>query len=89
MFASRTSTVATASPYQGVADQNVPYQDVEEEFYPPDHHMHPSNRAVSAPDATPGAASADPQATADAPSAEPSRQGELDLTNNPEHTKAP
>jgi sec-independent protein translocase protein TatB len=55
------------------------YQDVEEEFYPPDHHMHPGNRAVdaSAPDVT----------VEDTPAAapgEPTRQGELDLTTKPE-----
>jgi sec-independent protein translocase protein TatB len=33
-----------------------PYaNDVEEEFYPPDHHMHPSNRAPSGPGEEPGA----------------------------------
>ncbi len=32
-----------------------PYtNDVEEEFYPPDHHMHPSNRAPAEPDAGSG-----------------------------------
>jgi hypothetical protein len=25
----------------------TPYQDVEEEFYPPDHHMHSANRAAA------------------------------------------
>ena len=25
----------------------TPYQDVEEEFYPPDHHMHSANRAAT------------------------------------------
>jgi len=32
-----------------------PYtNDVEEEFYPPDHHMHPSNQAPAEPDAESG-----------------------------------
>ena len=49
----------------------TPYQDVEEEFYPPDHHMHSANRAA--------AEAAPPDA----------RQGELDLTDNPDQPKAP
>ena len=61
-----------------------PYTDVEEEFYPPDHHMHPSNRGTGG-----GAAGTD-AAAPEAPAAgEPARQGELDLTNNPDQPKAP
>lgn len=37
---------ATVAPYTN---------DVEEEFYPPDHHMHPTNRAQAAADDQPGA----------------------------------
>jgi sec-independent protein translocase protein TatB len=43
----------------------------EEDFYPPDHHMHPSQRAES---------EAAPETP---PSADDSSQGELDLTNTP------
>ncbi len=65
----------TAQPTPG---QDVPYQDVEEEFYPPDHHMHAGNRAdVDA---------ATPHATAPA---DDGQQGELDLTDKPDQPKAP
>jgi Tat protein translocase TatB subunit len=51
---------ASASPVtpaaEPPADSAPPYRnDVEEEFYPPDHHMHSSNRAHSAPPDEPGA----------------------------------
>jgi Tat protein translocase TatB subunit len=63
------------------------YQDVQEEFYPPDHHMHPSNQATAAQDAgtasTPGAPATDTEQPA------ANVQAELDLTNNPETPKAP
>ena len=73
---------ATATPPPAPADAPPPqpqYKDVEEEFYPPDHHMHPSNRAST-------------DAAADAVGATPPNggvQAELDLTNNPEPPKAP
>jgi Tat protein translocase TatB subunit len=46
----------------------------EEEFYPPDHHMHSSNRGTHAAPA--------PESGSEAPTAppEPGRQAELDLT---------
>jgi sec-independent protein translocase protein TatB len=43
-----------------------PEPEPEEEFYPPDHHMHPAQRAADAP--------------ADQPAESPSGQAELDLT---------
>lgn len=70
------ATSAAAEPAPAAAApapyKDVPYRDVEEEFYPPDHHMHPDNRA-----------------SADAPPPGDTRQGELDLTNNPDRPKAP
>jgi sec-independent protein translocase protein TatB len=47
----------------------------DEEFYPPDHHMHPSQRVA-------GESAATPDASADPPAAGP--QGELDLTTPPD-----
>ena len=47
----------------------APPAETEEDFYPPDHHMHPSNRA---PDPDPRAGEAAPAETA--------TQAELDLT---------
>jgi Tat protein translocase TatB subunit len=55
------TTPASASPVttpaaEPPADSEPPYRnDVEEEFYPPDHHMHSSNRAHPAPSDEPGA----------------------------------
>jgi hypothetical protein len=51
---------ASGSPVTPAAEppteSQPPYRnDVEEEFYPPDHHMHPSNRAHSPPADEPGA----------------------------------
>ncbi|HEX6639386.1 MAG TPA: Sec-independent protein translocase protein TatB [Steroidobacteraceae bacterium] len=62
------------------------YRDVEEDFYPPDHHMHPANRAGEA--TAPGTA---PGSSADVPAegAAPARQGELDLTTDAGPPKAP
>ena len=53
---SATATPSTGSSAPASAPVTPPYKDVEEEFYPPDHHMHPSQRAASAPpaDATQG-----------------------------------
>lgn len=39
-------SAATAEPAPS-PPQPPPYQDVEENFYPPDHHMHPDHRAES------------------------------------------
>jgi sec-independent protein translocase protein TatB len=58
-----------SQPPQAPQPYVPPYAEhTEEEFYPPDHHMHPSNRAA---DAVPPAA--------EPPSGE-GAQGELDLT---------
>ena len=74
---SKPSAAPPPSPAPTPA-QPPQYQDVEEEFYPPDHHMHASNRAqhegASPPDAD--------------------RQGQLDLSSGgqsdePEPPKAP
>ncbi|HWN48200.1 MAG TPA: Sec-independent protein translocase protein TatB [Steroidobacteraceae bacterium] len=53
---------AAASPY---AAPPAPVVEPEEEFYPPDHHMHPSQRAADTPDNEPVAESAGDQAELD------------------------
>ena len=55
---------ASTSPY---AAPPVPVAEPEEEFYPPDHHMHPSQRAAETP--------------ADEPAGSAGDQAELDLTS--------
>jgi sec-independent protein translocase protein TatB len=52
------------------------YAETDEDFYPPDHHMHPGNRAAAE---TPAGAPEQPAPGAEPPSS-PSAQGELDLT---------
>jgi sec-independent protein translocase protein TatB len=91
--ASMTSAVTPAATPAATPHPTPPaapaYQDVEEEFYPPDHHMHPANQAATntgAVDPPPGDAPGSPE---DGAAGEPSRQGELDLTNNPGTPKAP
>jgi hypothetical protein len=51
----------------------------DEDFYPPDHHMHPSNRAHEP----------DPRAGEAPPPAEAGAQAELDLTSPPARPKQP
>ena len=80
----QATTPAAATPQDPAPPPAPAYQDVEEEFYPPDHHMHPANQAAA--DSPPGDIPASPD---DGAAGEPSRQGELDLTNNPETPKAP
>jgi sec-independent protein translocase protein TatB len=60
------------------APASAPPPETEEDFYPPDHHMHPANRAAAQPaaDGTDGAA-------APAPAGD-GAQGELDLTTTVE-----
>jgi Tat protein translocase TatB subunit len=58
-----------ASPYAGPA---APVVEPEEEFYPPDHHMHPSQRAVDRGNEVPAEVAA-VEATG--------TQSELDLTS--------
>jgi len=53
---------AEASPY---AAPPAPIVEPEEEFYPPDHHMHPSQRATATTDNEPVAESAGSQAELD------------------------
>ena len=53
---------AAASPY---AAPPAPVVEPEEEFYPPDHHMHPSQRATDTPHDEPVAESAGDQAELD------------------------
>lgn len=72
--------------------KDAPYKEVEEDFYPPDHHMHSSQQSTeaAAPDAVVGAdASLGSSPVAEASGEDATRQGELDLTNNPEAPKAP
>ena len=53
---------ADSSPY---AAPPAPVVEPEEEFYPPDHHMHPSQRATDTPGNEPVAESAGDQAELD------------------------
>ena len=65
---------AASTPPPASEPEPAPAQP-EEEFYPPDHHMHSSNRAAAeAHDAAP----ADPVPPAD------DAQGQLDLTHTPD-----
>ena len=73
-----SDTAPETAPETAPPAQSMPYQDVEEEFYPPDHHMHSSNRADA------DAATQDPNAPA-----VDGQQGELDLTDGPDQPKAP
>ncbi len=57
--------------------------EVEEEFYPPDHHMHSSHR-VADPDPYAGPAPEITPALVPAPADEGGTQSEFDLTN-PDH----
>jgi sec-independent protein translocase protein TatB len=72
----KPATPAAATPATPPAPTAPPqYSDeVVEEFYPPDHHMHPSNQP--SPDAP---ATSAPQGAG--------TQAELDLTNNPDPQK--
>ena len=53
------------------------YSETEEDLYPPDHHMHPKNRAAAQ---TPAGSPEQPAPTTDAPSSA-GAQGELDLAS--------
>jgi sec-independent protein translocase protein TatB len=67
---------ASAPPAPAPTPAQPPqYQDVEEEFYPPDHHMHASNRAQAESGSAPSAG----------------HQGELDLNSDekPDDPQAP
>jgi sec-independent protein translocase protein TatB len=57
---------ATAPALPAAPAPSAPTVEPEEEFYPPDHHMHSSNRATAAGTAP--------------PADEPGQQAELDLT---------
>jgi len=61
------ATPTPATPAAPEPQAALPAVEPEEEFYPPDHHMHPSQRAAD----TPG----------DAPTEAPGEQTELDLTS--------
>jgi sec-independent protein translocase protein TatB len=74
-----TSPTATTAPAAAPAPapQPPPYQDVEENFYPPDHHMHPDRRAEADAnhaqgelDLTSSASSPAPEAPLDPPPAD-------------------
>ena len=85
--ASAMAPLTAASPATGTPESPAPpaaeaspappaYPDyVEEEFYPPDHHMHPSNRAKAGDDAGDDAGSG--------------AQAELDLTTTSDQTRDP
>jgi sec-independent protein translocase protein TatB len=66
---------SAAVPAEGVAPPSIPAPSEDEQFYPPDHHMHPSNRQPEAPPAAPEAGAA--------------TQGELDLTTREGPRAAP
>ena len=80
-----TPTPSTASTGDPAADVPPPappmYAETEEDFYPPDHHMHPGNRAAAE---TPAGSPEQPAPPA-APAAGPDAQGELDLTSPSAH----
>jgi sec-independent protein translocase protein TatB len=74
-----TGTMPVPAPPAATAE-STPYPPApEEDFYPPDHHMHPANRGHE-----PSAAAGTP-----APEAAPSSQTELDLTTPPGDTSRP
>ena len=84
-----TSPETPPAPTSAPSPPDVPaYQDVEEEFYPPDHHMHAANRAAAA-DTHPDASAGDAPAPDGGTAGDSSRQGELDLTNHSDTPKAP
>ncbi len=62
----KPAPAASATPPASVPVP-VPVVEPEEEFYPPDHHMHPSQREADAPEAPPAES--------------PGAQAELDLTS--------
>jgi sec-independent protein translocase protein TatB len=78
------------TPATAPAPETTPHKDVpfEEEFYPPDHHMHPGNRAAA--DAAPSgeAVVASELAASGVAPSDDARQGEFDLTNKPDTPKA-
>ena len=61
-------------PKPAPASAPEPPQEPEEDFYPPDHHMHPAQRAAAEPDPRAGPV----------PAADNGGQAELDLTTPPE-----
>ncbi len=82
--ATTAATPSTASTGDPAADAPPPappmYADTEEDFYPPDHHMHPGNRAAAE---TPAGSPEQPDASA-TPASPADAQGELDLTSPPD-----
>ena len=87
--AKRPATPPTAAagetPPAAAAPAPVPpYQDIPEDFYPPDHHMHPDNQAAHA---APESGTAETAAAPAAPG--PSSQGELELTTPANPPKEP
>jgi sec-independent protein translocase protein TatB len=74
--ATEPATPAAEAP-AGVAPASVAPVETEEDFYPPDHHMHPANRAAAGP------------AAEQAPAPPDGAQGELDLTTTAEAPPKP
>ena len=75
---------APASPATPVEPQAaLPAVEPEEEFYPPDHHMHPSQRAAESHTEASG------EAHGEAPAESPGTQAELDLTNSRDSDSRP
>ena len=74
----KPATPADATPAPPTPPQ---YSNEVEEFYPPDHHMHPSRQGTAADPATPAAG------PGEAPPPSGGAQGELDLTTSSEPPK--
>jgi sec-independent protein translocase protein TatB len=71
-----------AIPADPAATAPPMYPDEPEDFYPPDHHMHPQNRAaVDTPTGSPEQSGPVAEVPAAEPAASPAGQGELDLTS--------
>ena len=75
---------AAAAPTPTPATEPSPSVPPEEDFYPPDHHMHPANQAAALP-----APDGETDANGAAAPAGDGAQGELDLTTAPETPPKP
>jgi len=90
----KPKTPASASPYAAPpahtptpasAPEPTPPVEPEEEFYPPDHHMHPSQHAVE----TPGEFGGSPESTEPPVTEATGTQAELDLTTQRDDDSRP
>jgi sec-independent protein translocase protein TatB len=80
--ATPATPAAPAAPPAPAQPYAATYPDPpEEEFYPPDHHMHPSNRAAAETGAAPAGDAAPPHGEG--------AQGELDLTTDRDPPRTP